>query len=110
MTAGYAASVNNAVQDGGGSITAAATDAAFHAFQSVFNGTSPASFLVVDAAAGVTGSQSVTITNGTRLCRSGGGNSLDGTEMETGYWPSAFTPTQANNMYLNQRNAYGNAF
>lgn len=104
IIAGYAASINNATLVDVGTVTAAASDSAFHALQMIVNATGT---VVVDGAAttGALSTNGLTATPLRLMSANGAGAGLTGVVMEVGMWPGAFNATQYGNMDTNQHSA-----
>lgn len=110
---GFNNATNTALLYAGASITAAATDGSFHAFQGVNNGASSA--LVVDGSA-TSGSNGGGASGGVPMTIGATGatasaNPLDGSICEFGIWPTTvFNATQYGNMNANQHGSNGYSF
>jgi hypothetical protein len=105
-------SVQNNIQLSAGTSTAsiAATDAAWHAAQAVYNTTSSAAYVDGSSTTGL----SVGTNNASGLAIQIGGvavsNYFDGRYAEWGVWGSAFNGTQAGDMNTNQHGTNGHNF
>ena len=104
IISGYAASASNATLIDTGTLTATASDNAFHAFQMAVNTTGT---VVVDGAAttGSLGTVGLSATPLRMMSANGGGASLTGIVMEAGMWPVEFNATQYGNLNTNQHGA-----
>lgn len=106
---GYQAVANTALSTTSSAITATASDSAFHALQSVYNGAS--GVLTVDGS-------DTTGNNGTgnfsantfRFFRGNSGFSLTGIVMEGGIWPSGFTSGNRTSVNSNMHGSNGYNF
>lgn len=104
IISGYAASINNATLVDTGTLTATASDSAFHAFQMAVNSTGT---VVVDGAAttGALGTTGLSATVLRLMSANGTGAALTGSVMEAGMWPVEFNATQYGNLNTNQHSA-----
>ncbi len=103
---GYSSTAHTAKMYAGGSVTATASDGAFHCLQAIFNGAS--SNLRVDATDTIGNASTSGIGAGTfEVGTAGGGQAFGGFLLELGVWPGAFTGTQLTNMDANVSAYYG---
>jgi hypothetical protein len=92
----------------GSAAAQAASDAAFHAASAVLTSGGTNSFAVVDGVKGSTSSAGANTISALalRIGRDSGGNTITGTIMEVGIWPTTtFNSTQYGNLNTNQHSA-----
>lgn len=101
---GSNSSTNSVVFSNGTSLTATASDSAFHALQGTANGASSA--IMVDGS-DTTGNAGVNSYTGgsSRFGRGSGGFTPDGIIMEAGIWPSAFSAGNRTSLNTNQHSS-----